>query len=366
MCEVTLQWIQRSIVEAEQKGLVKIAPPILSRVFNELGNGIVYLNNARKIKDFPFPFPMAQLTIVMMIVQSVIMPFIAASTVESGFWAVTVSFVVSFSFWGIVFIALELEMPYGDDPNDLPLLFMAKQMNDSLRTMIDYPLARKVPGFAYDLTKDLDCWDVDLDTDLSESARSGFCRRESRALEDDEYEEVDQRSRAAKLAESPNQSRRTFIKADKKLEASPQTTVRPERTSEASPKKMPSRAGNTEQPLRSAAEVHPHDQDAIPSRATSAASMGASRSVPGSQQVADSGARARLMGAIERFERFPTIPPDVSSPTAKKRPTWDAEYIPPGGGANGMDHRPPDIVRPERPTAAPPAMPGQMSVPMPH
>ena len=60
-CEITLQWIQRLIVESDSKQLLKIAPPILSRVFNELGNGIVNLNNARKITDFPIPFHLAQL-----------------------------------------------------------------------------------------------------------------------------------------------------------------------------------------------------------------------------------------------------------------------------------------------------------------
>ena len=59
-CEITLQWIQRLIVESDAKQILKIAPPILSRVFNELGNGIVNLNNARKITDFPIPFHLAQ------------------------------------------------------------------------------------------------------------------------------------------------------------------------------------------------------------------------------------------------------------------------------------------------------------------
>ena len=59
-CEITLQWIQRLIVESDAKQVLKIAPPILSRVFNELGNGIVNLNNARKITDFPIPFHLAQ------------------------------------------------------------------------------------------------------------------------------------------------------------------------------------------------------------------------------------------------------------------------------------------------------------------
>merc|ERR1719262_485338 len=45
-CEVVLQWIQRLVVLADANSVIKIAPPILSRVYNQLGNGIVNLNNA--------------------------------------------------------------------------------------------------------------------------------------------------------------------------------------------------------------------------------------------------------------------------------------------------------------------------------
>merc|ERR1712072_1579096 len=85
-CEVTLQWIQRLIVEAEQKQILKIAPPILSRVYNELGNGIVNLNNARKIKEFPIPFPLAQMITVMLMFHWVITAIVCAASLESMYW----------------------------------------------------------------------------------------------------------------------------------------------------------------------------------------------------------------------------------------------------------------------------------------
>ena len=48
-CEVVLQWIQREIVRQSVTEVLKIEAPILTRVYNQLGNGIVGLNNARKI-----------------------------------------------------------------------------------------------------------------------------------------------------------------------------------------------------------------------------------------------------------------------------------------------------------------------------
>lgn len=146
--EVTLQWIQRLIVEAEQKAIIKIAPPILSRVYNELGHGIVNLNNARKIKEFPIPFPLAQIVMVMLFFHALFTPLICAATIKTTGWSAVFAFIVSFCYWSVLFIALELEMPYGDDANDLPLTDMALDMNKSLRSML-CPLASTVPAFTY-------------------------------------------------------------------------------------------------------------------------------------------------------------------------------------------------------------------------
>jgi hypothetical protein len=173
-CEVTLQWIQRLIVESEQKQILKIAPPILSRVYNELGNGIVNLNNARKIKEFPIPFPLAQMIMVMLVFHAVVTPLICAATLPHMAWACILTFIITFSYWSVLYIALELEMPYGDDANDLPLHEMAESMNASLRQMMD-PLACHVPKFDESqlVGKDLRYLCVDLDGDLSISARHG-------------------------------------------------------------------------------------------------------------------------------------------------------------------------------------------------
>lgn len=182
-CEVTLQWIQRLIVESEHSGVLKIAPPILSRVYNELGNGIVNLNNARKIKDFLIPFPLAQMIMVMLAFHACITPLVCAATVKTTLWASLLTFIVVFSYWSVLYIALELEMPFGDDPNDLPLREMAQDLNLSLVKMME-PLASKVPNFTYDGEgtdkwyqvaqaphQELHCMFVDLDKELTEACK---------------------------------------------------------------------------------------------------------------------------------------------------------------------------------------------------
>jgi predicted membrane chloride channel (bestrophin family) len=150
--EVILQWVQRLIVINIDNGVIPIAPPIASRVFQELSNGIVDVQNARKIQEFPFPFPYAQMLTAMLLVHWTLTPIIAALIVNHFAIGAIITFVTTFSLWSINFIAAELEMPFGDDPNDLPVESMQTAFNRSLRTLLN-PLVQCPPNFKFN--KDL-------------------------------------------------------------------------------------------------------------------------------------------------------------------------------------------------------------------
>merc|ERR1719221_512978 len=72
--EIILQWIQRSMVLHVQTGVLPVAPPILSRAFQEVSRGIVNLQNARKIADFPYPYPLAQISMILQIIHYAVVP----------------------------------------------------------------------------------------------------------------------------------------------------------------------------------------------------------------------------------------------------------------------------------------------------
>jgi len=147
-CEVCLQWIQRLIGEATEKEIIKVSPPVLSRVYNQLGNGIVNLNNARKITEFPIPFPLAQMITFMLLFHWGITAFVCAASVETTVSAGMISFIVVFSFWSINYIAVELEQPFGDGKNDLPLHEMQIDLNLSLKGLLD-DRAQRPPLFNF-------------------------------------------------------------------------------------------------------------------------------------------------------------------------------------------------------------------------
>ncbi|CAE8714198.1 unnamed protein product, partial [Polarella glacialis] len=116
--EVVTNWIQRMIVEAVDSGTIDISAPVLSRTFQELGNGLISLNNARKIKDVQFPFPYAQMISCMLFVH-----------------------------WSLFYIALEIDQPFGEDANDLPIHEMQQEWNNSLLTLL-LPYSQVIPSFS--------------------------------------------------------------------------------------------------------------------------------------------------------------------------------------------------------------------------
>eukprot|EP00927_Polykrikos_kofoidii_P020980 TRINITY_DN20012_c0_g1_i1.p1 TRINITY_DN20012_c0_g1~~TRINITY_DN20012_c0_g1_i1.p1 ORF type:complete len:641 (-),score=80.26 TRINITY_DN20012_c0_g1_i1:68-1990(-) len=145
-CAVLLQWTQRLIVEKNHSGLLNIAPPILSRVFQELSRGVVNLNNVRKISEIPWPFPYTQMILAMLILYSLCAPFVASATLSGPIHCAVGTFMVVLVFWAINYVAEEIEQPFGDDDNDLPIPEMLKELNLSLTLLLE-PHAQRPPSF---------------------------------------------------------------------------------------------------------------------------------------------------------------------------------------------------------------------------
>merc|ERR1719189_1529165 len=146
-CEVVLQWIQRAIVDAQAAGTITVAPPILSRAFQELSRGMVNLSNVRKIKEIPFPFPYAQMIQLTLMVHTLVTPVLAAHLITNPWGAAAITLLVTTSFWSLLYIAREIDHPFGDDKNDFNVGDMQHTFNQSLLTLL-HPLAQKAPGIA--------------------------------------------------------------------------------------------------------------------------------------------------------------------------------------------------------------------------
>merc|ERR1740123_82552 len=122
-----------------RSGLIDVPAPVISRFFQELSRGAVCMNQARNMTEIPFPFPYTQLLTLLLCINSLLVPIISAVLMRNRFWSPLFTFVLVFAFWGANYIAAEIESPFGDDANDLPLQRMQEDINSSIWTLLELP-----------------------------------------------------------------------------------------------------------------------------------------------------------------------------------------------------------------------------------
>eukprot|EP00927_Polykrikos_kofoidii_P008019 TRINITY_DN13320_c0_g3_i1.p1 TRINITY_DN13320_c0_g3~~TRINITY_DN13320_c0_g3_i1.p1 ORF type:complete len:638 (+),score=130.98 TRINITY_DN13320_c0_g3_i1:73-1986(+) len=143
--EVLLHLIQSLITVSLDDGILKIPPPILSRVYQTLSRGFVNLLNAKKIADTRFPFPYAQLIAGLLLINVFVMPVILAALLTHPVWCPLFTFMATFGMSALNFVGVELENPFGDDDNDLPLDHFQSEMNKCLLMLLQ-DNADLIPG----------------------------------------------------------------------------------------------------------------------------------------------------------------------------------------------------------------------------
>lgn len=130
--ELVFTWIQQLVVEnirSPSGGVLDIPPPILSRAFQELANGMVCFHEAIKVSSIPFPFPYAQTCDCLLTIHWLVTPLVVCQWFTSSFWAGLFTFIIVFILWVLNSIAVEIENPFGPDPNDIDCLTLHEQMN---------------------------------------------------------------------------------------------------------------------------------------------------------------------------------------------------------------------------------------------
>jgi len=130
--ETVMLWIERLIVEGDQNKIFEVAPPVLSRVFQELSAGMVNMSELRKITEVPFPFPYSQFLSYMLVLQWLVSPVVVCQLISKWWWAGSAVWLLSTSYWTLFYIAQEIDMPFGEDSNDLPVEVLQHEFNESL------------------------------------------------------------------------------------------------------------------------------------------------------------------------------------------------------------------------------------------
>lgn len=139
--EVLLHWIQQHVTMSSE--VLQVPPPILSRVYQTLSRGMVNFHNAKKLTEVPFPFPLSQIVVVLLLVHGVFVPIFMVSVTPNYFTMILSILVQMVGMWGMQLVSAELEHPFGEDPNDLPLAQLQFEMNRSLLVLVDPHVQRR-------------------------------------------------------------------------------------------------------------------------------------------------------------------------------------------------------------------------------
>ena len=134
--QLAWSWLSEFIIREHLAGsLGNVGPPIVSRCFQFLSDGMIFYNHARKTMFIPFPFPHAQLTAIFTSVLVVVVPILMSEYTTLPWLGAVFSFLTVMCLSGLHEVARELENPFRNIPNDLPLCTLLAQFNEAVITM---------------------------------------------------------------------------------------------------------------------------------------------------------------------------------------------------------------------------------------
>lgn len=126
---MVMSWIKIYVLRANDSGLLSLPAPILTRVFQELSMGLVEFFTAQQVVIWPFPYPFTQMNYVMLHLYMLITPLVICSGDAEPWLCATFSGGSVMFMLALDYIASELENPFGEDANDLPVHEMQTDVN---------------------------------------------------------------------------------------------------------------------------------------------------------------------------------------------------------------------------------------------
>ena len=130
-------WLLELISREYQAGSTgDVAAPIISRLYQFISEGLAGYNQARKIAYIPFPFPHAQITTLYLgVVDFFVTPLLMTTFVSNITLGCFLNLFSVLCFTGLHEVAREIENPFQNVPNDVPLNNYQAQFNEGLMVM---------------------------------------------------------------------------------------------------------------------------------------------------------------------------------------------------------------------------------------
>lgn len=149
-------WIMQDLLCEIRAKRMDAPPPIVLRCVAALGQGMLGFHQAHKIRITPFPFPFAQLVVVLMGVFYIVGPLYIDVFTRNLLLTPVLSFVVPLCYTAMNEVSIELESPYKFNANDISV----EELHEAFVTAIEDTLR-------CDFTKPVHDWDPDKSVEQS-------------------------------------------------------------------------------------------------------------------------------------------------------------------------------------------------------
>jgi len=114
--------ISRAITTRHHAGGIRAPAPIVSRVFQEISNGALAFNAATKLTEVPVPFILVHVHMLTLLLLTFMAPLILSCYIGHVVMSILISWMVVGGFYALWLVANELENPFCNQLNAMPLL----------------------------------------------------------------------------------------------------------------------------------------------------------------------------------------------------------------------------------------------------
>jgi len=133
---LAMSWLKEFIIREHLNGsLGEVHSAIISRLVQFISDGMLHYHLARKIMYIPFPFPHAQLSAFYSGIMVFAVPFLMDQYTSVLWMGSLLSFLTVTCLVGLHEVARELENPFRNVPNEIPLCTLQAMYNEALITM---------------------------------------------------------------------------------------------------------------------------------------------------------------------------------------------------------------------------------------
>jgi predicted membrane chloride channel (bestrophin family) len=111
-------------------GGLQMVGPIIARIWAYLATAVENFEQCRSLNEAPLPLPWDQVIVVALVVWQFTVPAVSAAASSNKFLACVLSTTVVWILWAVNEVARDVEDPFYNEPNDMPLARLAWNFNE--------------------------------------------------------------------------------------------------------------------------------------------------------------------------------------------------------------------------------------------